>query len=347
MTSDSGVDPWLRERLVCPRDHRPLSDLNGVLQCPAGHTYPVVDGIPVMLISDVPQTFAAAAASLARASSQAADLRAPDLYLESVEISDEEKLGVLQLATRKPVVDPVVAYLVAATNGLMYRHLIGRLESYPIPEIDLPPGDGRPLLDIGCSWGRWSFAAARRGYRVVGIDPSLGAVMAARRVARQLKLPATFVVGDARHLPFGAGAFAIVFSYSVIQHFSRADATRAVEEIGRVLRPGGQARVQMPTRFGLRCLYHQARRGFRDGDGFEVRYWGTGELSRMFSERVGQSRLEVDGYFGIGLQQGDAQLMTLPRRAVLRASKAMTALSGRLPWLIRVADSVYVQATKA
>ena len=45
--------------------------------------------------------------------------------------------------------------------------------------LDLPRG---PLLDIGCSWGRWSLAAARKGYSVVGIDPSLGAVMAARRI---------------------------------------------------------------------------------------------------------------------------------------------------------------------
>ena len=100
------------------------------------------------------------------------------------------------------MIDPVVAYLIAATNGLMYRHLIGRLESYPIPDIDLPPGEGRTLLDVGCSWGRWSLAAARLGYTVIGIDPSLGAVMAARRVARQLNLAATFLVGDARHLPF-------------------------------------------------------------------------------------------------------------------------------------------------
>ncbi len=332
---------------MCPRDHGSLDESNATLRCASGHVYPIVDGVPVMLLADVPQTFGAAASSLARAENRDVDWRAPELYLESVEISDQEKQGVLELAARQPVVDPVVAYLVAATNGLMYRHLIGRLESYPIPEINLPPGDGRSLLDVGCSWGRWSFAAARRGYHAVGIDPSLGAVMAARRVARQLNLSATFVVGDARHLPFRIGAFDTVFSYSVLQHFSRTDAARSVEEIGRVLRTGGEARVQMPTRYGLRCLYHQARRGFTDGDGFAVRYWRAGDLSRLFTASIGQSRLEVDGYFGIGLQQTDAHLMTGARRAVLRASKAMTALSRRLPWLVKVADSVYVQATKA
>jgi cyclopropane fatty-acyl-phospholipid synthase-like methyltransferase len=43
------------------------------------------------------------------------------------------------------------------------------------------PGAGKLLLDIGCSWGRWSISAARNGWCVVGIDPSLGAIMAARR----------------------------------------------------------------------------------------------------------------------------------------------------------------------
>ena len=40
---------------------------------------------------------------------------------------------------------------------------------------------GSRLLDLGSSWGRWSIAAARKGYSVVGLDPSLGAVLAARR----------------------------------------------------------------------------------------------------------------------------------------------------------------------
>ena len=72
MSGAAGIDPRLRERLVCPRDHGPLSDANGALRCAAGHVYPIVDGVPVMLIADVPQTFKAAGASLARASGSTA-----------------------------------------------------------------------------------------------------------------------------------------------------------------------------------------------------------------------------------------------------------------------------------
>jgi len=76
--------------------------------------------------------------------------------------------------------------IIGATSGSSYKHLIGnpKLSEYPIPEISLPSASGALLLDLGCNWGRWSISAARNGYSVVGLDPSLGAVLAARRIAR-------------------------------------------------------------------------------------------------------------------------------------------------------------------
>ena len=340
------VDPWLLQQLACPRDGGPLGGSTDALRCSQGHVYPVVDGVPVMLVDDARQNFGVASASIGRAARGEMDSRAPELYLESVGISEDEKRGVLELAKGQPAVDPVVAYLVAATNGLMYRRLIGRLESYPIPEINVPAGEGQPLLDVGCSWGRWTLAAAQRGYRAVGIDPSLGAIMAARRVSRQLKLPAAFVVGDARFLPFRAATFPVAYSYSVIQHFSRADAAMAVDEIARVLEPGGRAKVQMPTRFGARCLYHQLRRGFGDGAGFDVRYWTLPALRRLFGQRIGPVRFEIDGFFGIGLQASDERLMPASLRLVLKSSEALKAAAPIAPGLRWVADSVFVEAEK-
>jgi SAM-dependent methyltransferase/uncharacterized protein YbaR (Trm112 family) len=339
------LDPWFIDNLACPVDHSTLASESGELICVQGHRYPVVDGVPVMLRSDVPSTIILADASVKRARGAGIDQRAPGLYLESLGISEEEKRGVLELAATGGPIDPVVAYLVAATNGLMYKHLIGGLGSYPIPELTLPPGHGKRLVDVGCSWGRWSIAASRLGYDVLGIDPSLGAVMAARRVARQLNLPNRYVVADARFLPLPAGAVDVTYSYSVLQHFSYDDATAAIVEMGRVLKEGGTARVQMPTRFGVRCLYHQARRAFRDATGFEVRYWTLRALASTFTRHIGPVRFEVDGYFGIGLQRADEPLMTPSLRRVLRASEFLKGISRRFRPLVGVADSVFVEAT--
>ncbi len=125
---------------------------------------------------------------------------------------------------------------------------------------------------------------------------------------------------------------------------NREQKAAAVAEIGRVLVDGGRAKVQMPTRLGVRCLYHQARRGFRDGSGFEVRYWSLPALRRLFRERIGKSRVEVDCYFGIGLQHADAALMTPRLRRILSASEWLKAASQQFPPLMWVADSVFVEA---
>jgi SAM-dependent methyltransferase/uncharacterized protein YbaR (Trm112 family) len=335
----------LSRMLVCPRDRSELELRGAWLRCRHDHEFAVVDGVPVMLDDAATPTIGIARDSLLRARDpEHTDARAPELFLESLGISEQEKTGVVGLRTRGSAIDPVVSYLVAATNGLMYVPWIGKLERYPIPELRLPPAKGELLLDVGCSWGRWSMAAARKGYRVIGIDPSLGAVMAARRVARQLGLDAQFVVGDARALPFGDRVFAAVFSYSVLQHFAKSDVRAALGEMGRVLAPSGASLVQMANAAGVRSVQHQARRRFRTAEAFEVRYWLLPELRAAFERAIGPSAIEVDGFFGLGMQPSDAPYMSRFRRTVLSASTALTAMSQRLPALRWVADSVYVRS---
>jgi SAM-dependent methyltransferase len=339
----STLDPWYVENLICPVDGSALAfdAQTSRLRSAAGRTYPVVDGIPVMLPPDTDPTLAAV-----RASMHPEEDTAP-WYLKSVLLSEEQKRSILDLvASGNTKVDPVAAHLVAATNGLGYIHLIGKLQEYPIPEIRLPDGNGKLLLDIGCSWGRWVAAAARKGYNAIGIDPSLGAVMAARRMTRELGLEARFIVGDARHLPLRAGLFDTVFSYSVIQHFSVADATRTFGHVGRVLKPGANCMIQMPAKYGARCLYNQARRGFRETKGFEVRYWTLRDLKRVFENKIGPVKFSVDCFFGIGWQASDARFMPASFRLIISASEFLRRISQWFPPLKQVADSVYVAAVK-
>jgi SAM-dependent methyltransferase/uncharacterized protein YbaR (Trm112 family) len=337
------LDPWLADNLVCPRHQTPLENRTDDLVCPHGCRFPVVENVPVMLLEEERQTIESCNHSLRLARQGPGEM---GLYTESIGLNEQERRGILDLARGGSKIDPAVAFLVGATNGIAYKHLIGTLDSYPIPELRLPAGNGRRMLDIGCNWGRWCMAAARKGYRPVGIDPSLGAIMAARRVARQLNVEAFFVVGDARFLPFKSGVFDQVFSYSVIQHFSREDAARTIAQAGRVLKEGGASLVQMPTKIGVRCLYHQAKRGFREGTGFEVRYWTIPALYSLFASKIGNSRFSVDCFFGIGLQKSDQGLMPPGLRMAVSASETLRAISRAVPPLVWLADSVYVSSVK-
>lgn len=303
-----------------------------------------------MLTDDQDETLWVASASLAAARRAAngdlASIGSAKWFAETLGLSEADRQAVSRESAESSVIDPVVQYMLRATCGILYGPLIGRLKSYPIPELRLPEGQGRRLLDVGCNWGRWSLAAARKGYDVVGLDPSLGAVLAAARVARQLGLSAHFVVGDARCMPFPDGAFGTVFSYSVLQHFSRADAGSTLNEIGRVLGKGGNSLIQMANRFGIRSFYHLFRRRFTDGTGFDVRYWTPSELKREFATRIGPSRLAVDGYFGLGIQGSDRHLMPPSHRLVIDLSQVLRRVSRVLPWITFAADSLYVSSTR-
>jgi uncharacterized protein YbaR (Trm112 family) len=184
-----GTDSHLLNLLVCPRDHSELNFENGQLSCAHAHRYPIVNGIPVFIVVEKEQTLAVAAASLRGAESGIGH----PLYVDTLGLSEEQKRGIERDWNAEAKIDAAISYLVGATSGLGYVELIGRLESYPIPRIPVANGDGKLLLDIGSNWGRWSVSAAQKGWRVVGIDPSLGALLAAQRAFSRMSLDVTFI----------------------------------------------------------------------------------------------------------------------------------------------------------
>ncbi|HEX3050390.1 MAG TPA: class I SAM-dependent methyltransferase [Aggregatilineaceae bacterium] len=202
----------------------------------SGREYPVISDIPVILPEDIETTHIEQANAL--------KFLRGELGLPHCSFAESAVDG-------DTVVDQFVQRNVAGTSGHLYALLISKLSRYPIPDIRLPQGNGELLLDVGCNWGRWR-SAARKGYRVVGIDPALESVLAAQRIARQLGQEVSFVVADGRSLPFKSGCFDVVFSYSVLQHFSHTNARKMIDEIGRVLKPGAIEFVQMPNVAGVR-----------------------------------------------------------------------------------------------
>ncbi len=322
------MNSWLLDHLTCPRDHSSLEFYEESLACKQGHTYPVVSGIPILLVQEAEVTH--------------------DYIKRTFEAVEDRSLLVendAEIAANGEI-DPFVQGEVPYTSGNLYFSVQHKLSRYPIPHFRLPPGNGARLLDIGCNWGRWTIAAAQAGYRPIGLDPSLRAVLAARRVSKQLGVEADFVVGDARFLPFESDLYDTVFSYGVYQHLSKENARISIAEASRVLRPGGNSLIQMPNLYGVRQFFNYSRRGFTEGSGFDVRYWTPSEILKFFTEAIGPTELTTDCYFGLGLQASDADLFPLKYRMLVSLSEKIRSLSTSLPVLAKVADSVYLHSTK-
>lgn len=330
--------------LACPHDGTSLQQEGAWVACQHQHRFPVVENIPILLRDDVLQTIGIASESLRLGRLSAEGSNEDPFFTSSLGLSDEERSQVrADIADKQGGVDPVISYLVGATNGILYKHLIGSLTAYPIPSLPMPAANGKHLLDIGCSWGRWSIAAARKGYCPVGLDPSLGAVLAAKRLSDRLGVPFEGVVGDARYLPFKAATFDAAFSYSVLQHFSKSDARLALREVRRALRDGGAFRIQMASAWGLRSIWHQARRLFRKPRLFEVRYWSPLELKQTFGSIFGDVHMFADCFFGLGLLASDLKIMPPAKKAVIYGSEFMKFAAGWIGPITYVADSLILE----
>jgi SAM-dependent methyltransferase/uncharacterized protein YbaR (Trm112 family) len=318
-------DGWISERLVCPRDHTRLAVGGDRIVCREGHEYPLVDGIPVLVLEELEPT-------------------QPGYWAKPEQIAAVRS----EQPQTAPAdgIDPYVADLILGTHGNLYRRVPRRLPRYPIPPFPLAGGAGRTLLDIGCNWGRWTLAADRAGFDAVGIDPSFEAIAAAARIAAQLGASTRYAVADARALPFADAAFDVAFSYGVLQHFSKADAGAVLREVARVVTPGGETWMQMANALGLRNAYQLARRRFREGDRFEVRYWTPRELRRAWEAAIGPTQLTADGFFTLNPQSSDLDLLPAHARALVRVSTVLRSASGRVGVLTTFADSVSVRAVR-
>ena len=245
-------------------------------------------------------------------------------------------------------VDPYVQSMIAATNGRMYIPLIGKLKDYPIPTIPVDTHKDALLLDIGCGWGRWMVSAARKGYIPVGIDIKLDAVKASRRVLTDLNLRGYFVVADLKKLPFKSEIFDVVWSYSAIQHTHRKHAQRCIEDVHRVMSPGGFCKLEFPMKYGVWNILSRLGRieDPEDYDSWCVRYYSVRELKEIFVHQFSNFKYSNHCYLGIGIQPEDLSFVPWTQKLLVLGSIVLTGFSRILPPLKLISDSVYVRAQK-
>jgi SAM-dependent methyltransferase len=109
--------------------------------------------------------------------------------------------------------------------------------------------DGRDVLEAGCGIATDGVNFARHGARYTGVDFSDAAVSLARHRFELEGLPGRIVQASVTDLPVADATQDLVYSNGVIHHVP--DTQRAVDEMFRVLRPGGKAVVMVYHRGSL------------------------------------------------------------------------------------------------
>jgi demethylmenaquinone methyltransferase/2-methoxy-6-polyprenyl-1,4-benzoquinol methylase len=104
--------------------------------------------------------------------------------------------------------------------------------------IALAPGaGGARALDLATGTGDIAFELSTKGAQVVGLDVTPRMIELARAKSGSIPLAPRFLVGDMLALPFLPASFDLVTTGYGLRNVP--DLTGAVEEIRRVLRPGG------------------------------------------------------------------------------------------------------------
>jgi ubiquinone/menaquinone biosynthesis C-methylase UbiE len=142
---------------------------------------------------------------------------------------------------------------------------------------------GHRVLDVGCGAGRHTFEAYRRGADVVAFDMDeaelrlVAGMCAAMRAEGQVPTAAATaaVSGDATTMPFADGSFDRVIAAEVFEHI--LDDQQAINEIARVLKPGGIAAVTVPAWLPERICWGLSRE-YHEVPGGHVRIYTRVEL---------------------------------------------------------------------
>lgn len=118
-----------------------------------------------------------------------------------------------------------------------------RFRSDLIAQAGLQRGQG--VLDVGCGTGTLTLMIRKAApdVHVAGLDVDADVLAIARAKSVDAGSAVQWEQGSAARLPFADGSFDRVFASLMLHHLTREDKRRALAEIYRVLKPGGELHV--------------------------------------------------------------------------------------------------------
>lgn len=130
------------------------------------------------------------------------------------------------------------------------------------------------FLDLGCGTGACSWYLAREGFSVFGVDGSNTAVELTKKRFSKEKLSGKFQVMDYINLDFPENYFDAVIDVCSIQHNKIERVPEIVQNIKRVLKPGGKFFSILITK-GTSKLKGFQNKGY-------IHYYELTELKKIF-----------------------------------------------------------------
>lgn len=160
---------------------------------------------------------------------------------------------------------------------LEHAKLRYKLEPYILSFADFISSEGKRVLEIGVGLGSDHQCFAESNAVLSGIDLTERAVEHTRRRLELFGLSSSLSVGDAESLEFSDECFDIVYSWGVVHH--SPDTRKAIDEIYRVLKYGGEAKIMIYHKWSMVGIMLWVRYAL-----FAGRPWRS--LSNVYAEHL-------------------------------------------------------------
>jgi len=112
---------------------------------------------------------------------------------------------------------------------------------------------GKKVLEIGVGTGSDHLQFAKAGAILTGIDITPKSIELTKKNLELHGYHSNLLVADAENLPFENNTFDVVYSFGVLHHIP--DTQKTINEIYRVLNPGGKAIIALYHKYSLFWIF--------------------------------------------------------------------------------------------